>query len=160
MKGRLSLAILLSALPCWSLAAEQMDITHCYSGTSILFHNSKEIMPLVSWAQNGIISSNTENKKLHNAVSHCEGVQRGMEEERVGYGLCKIVDDEGDAITAEIPYTGFDYEVRFLEGTGKWKGIRGSLRSVRTVRSKTGKGAMPATYQGCRLEKGTFELTK
>jgi hypothetical protein len=107
-----------------------------------------------------IISVNTGDKKLNSAVTHCEGVQRGLEEERIGYGLCKIVDDDGDAITAEIPYTGFDYEVKFLEGTGKWKGIKGSLHSVRTVRSKASKGAMPGTYQGCRMEKGTFDLSK
>ena len=63
-------------------------------------------------------------------------------------------------IIAEIPYSGFTHDVKFLEGTGKWKGIKGALRSERTVRSKPSKGAMPGTYQGCRREKGTYELSK
>ena len=147
-------------VPSSSCAAEQLDITHCYSGTGTIFHQSKEVMPAMSWTQNGIIMSHTPSKLLDNAVVHCEGVQRGVGPERTGYALCKIVDDGGDMIIAEIPYSGFTYDVKFLEGTGKWKGIKGSLRSERIARSKEGKGAMPGTYQGCRREKGSFELSK
>ncbi len=146
--------------PSLSRAAEQLDITVCFSGTATIFHNSKDVMPALSWAQNGIMMSHSPSKMLDNAVVHCEGVQRGLGPERTGYGLCKIVDDDGDMIIADIPYSGFTYDVKFIEGTGKWKGIKGALRSERTVRSKDGKGAMPGTYQGCRREKGTFELSK
>ena len=146
-------------IPSSSRAAEQLDITVCYSGTGTNFHESKEVMPAASWTQNGIIMSHAPNKMLDNAVVHCEGVQRGTGPERTGYALCKIVDG-GDMIIAEIPYSGFTYDVKFLEGTGKWTGIKGALRSERTVRSEPGKGAMPGTYQGCRREKGSFELSK
>ncbi len=146
--------------PSPSRAAEQLDITQCYSGTFTLFHDSKEVMAASRWTQDGIIMSHTQNKMLDNAVVHCEGVQRGLGPERTGYGLCKIVDDDGDMIIADIPYSGFTYEVKLLEGTGKWKGIKGALRCERTVRSKPFKGAMPGTYQGCRREKGSFELSK
>ena len=166
MKG--SLPVILAALvaftafglPSLSLAAEQLDVTHCYSGTATIFHNSKDVMAALSWAQNGILTSHSQSKMLDNAVVHCEGVQRGLGPERTGYGLCKIVDDDGDMIIADIPYSGFTYDVKFIEGTGKWKGLKGALRSERTVRSRDGKGAMPGTYQGCRREKGTFELSK
>ena len=152
---------IVSVLPSLSRAAEQLDITHCYSGTSTSFHDSKEVMDVSSWTQNGIIMSHTQNKLLDNAVVHCEGVQRGSEPERTGYGFCKIVDDDGNMIIADWPYSGLLTDVKFLEGTGKWKGIKGGiLRSERTVRSKPGKGAMPGTYQGCRREKWTFELSK
>jgi hypothetical protein len=147
-------------VPSLSCAAEQLDITVCYSGTGTVFHQSKEVMPAMSWTQNGIIMSHSPSKLLNNAVVHCEGVQRGLGSERTGYGLCKIVDDDGDMIIADIPYSGFTYDVKFLDGTGKWKGIKGSLHSEQTVRSKDGKGAMPGTYQGCRREKGSFELPK
>lgn len=160
-----SLAFVLAALITLALApasqaAEQLDVTDCYSGTAVSFHTSKSVMPVFSWAQNGILTSHTQNKLLENAVEHCEGVQRGLGSERTGYGLCKIVDDDGDMIIAEIPYSGLTYDVKFIEGSGKWKGLKGSLHSVLTVRSKGGKGAMPGTYQGCRREKGTFELPK
>ncbi len=147
-------------VPSLLCAAEQLDITVCYSGTATVFYQSKEVMAASNWAQNGIITSDTPSKLLDNAIVHCDGVQRGVGPERTGYGLCKIVDDGGDVIIAEIPYSGFTYDVKFLEGTGKWKGIKGSLHFERTVRSKEGKGAMPGTYQGCRREKGSFELSK
>lgn len=154
----LAMAVLgLVMFPPAADAAEQLDITHCYSGKFSFFHDSKEVWSVSSWAQSGIIASNHENKILDNAVVHCEGVQRGVGEERKGYGLCKITDADGDLIIAEIPYTGFVYEVKFLEGSGKWEGIKGSLESRRTVRSKPGKGAMLGTYQGSRRERGTFD---
>ena len=40
------------------------------------------------------------------------------------------------------------------------EGRHRSLKSTRFVRSQDGKGAMPGTYQGCRLEKGQFEVPK
>ncbi len=104
--------------------------------------------------------SHSQSKLLDSAVVHCEGVEHGFGASRTGYGLCKITDNDGDVIIADIPYTGFDYDVKFLAGTGKWKGLKGSLHSERLVRSKPGKGAMPGTYQGCRREQGTFELPK
>jgi hypothetical protein len=93
---------------------------------------------------------------LDSAVVHCEGVQRGAGPERYGHGFCKIVDDDGDMIIGDIPYSGFSYDVKLVEGTGKWKGIKGTLHSERFVLSKPGKGAMPGTYQGCRREKGSM----
>lgn len=56
------------------------------------------------------------------------------------------MDDDGDVIIAEIPYVGFNYDVKFLSGNGKWKRVKGSLHSEGLVRSKPGKGAMPGTY--------------
>ncbi len=143
-----------------SLAAEQLDLTNCYSGSGTIFNDSKDAMQAVSWMQNGIITSHSQSKLLDSAVVHCEGVEHGFGASRTGYGLCKITDNDGDVIIADIPYTGFDYDVKFLAGTGKWKGVKGSLHSERLVRSKPGKGAMPGTYQGCRREQGTFELPK
>lgn len=143
-----------------SLAAEPLDITLCYSGSGSVFNNTGDEMQAANWTQNGIITNNLRSKLLHNAVVHCDGVEHGFGAERVGYGLCKIMDDDGDVIMADIPYKGFDYDVKFLSGSGKWKGIKGSLHSERLVRSKPGKGAIPGTYQGCRHEQGTFELLK
>src|SRR5439155_25332473 len=112
------------SIPSSSRAAEQLDHTFCYSGTGTNFHDSKEVMAAASWTQNGIIMSHTPNKMLDNAVVHCEGIQRGVGPERTGYGLCKIIDDDGDMIIGELPYSGFSYDVKFLDGTGKWKGIK------------------------------------
>ena len=163
MKRSLALVVASSmalALPLQSQAAQRLDVTDCYSGTAASFHTSKGVMPVFTWTQNGILASHTKAKLLENAVVHCAGIQRGLGPKRTGYGICKIVDDDGDMIIAEIPYSGFTYDMKFIEGSGKWKGVKGSLHSERTVRSKAGKGAMPGTYQGCRRERGTIELPK
>jgi hypothetical protein len=72
------------------------------------------------------------------------------------------MDDDGDVILAELPWPhkGIDFEVKFLEGTGKWKGVTGQLHSTPVARSQPNKGAMPDTYQTCRRETGQFEASK
>lgn len=149
---------ILLALPSHAAPPEQLRLTHCYSGVGTGFHNSQDAMQLSSWNQNGIISSDGPAKRLDGAVVRCEGIEHGVGADRVGYGLCKIVDADGDVIVGEIPYKGFAYDVKFLSGSGKWKGITGSLHSERLVRTAPGKGAMPGTYQGCRREEGSFQL--
>jgi hypothetical protein len=74
--------------------------------------------------------------------------------------VTEIVDSDGDMIIGEFPYTGINYGVRLLDGTGKWKGIKGALQSERTHVNKPGRAAMPGTFQACRREKGSFELSK
>ena len=140
--------------------AEEIELTHCYSGTGAPFFQSKDAPALTSWNQNGIIMSSHPKKLLHNAVVHCEGIQIGTRETGSGQGYCKIIDEDGDAIIAETPYSGVDYDMKLLHGTGKWKGVTGSLHSTRIARSENGKGAMPGTYQGCRSERGQFDLPK
>jgi hypothetical protein len=138
--------------------AEELEVLHCYSGTYKLFSHGQVV--LVTWAQKGILTSNHPNKILDAAVVQCEGIQRGAGPARKGDALCKIIDQDGDAIIASIPYVGFDFDVNFVEGTGKWQGVQGSLRSMRTVRSVDGKNGIPDSYQGCRLERGRFTLVK
>jgi hypothetical protein len=142
--------------------AEDIEITHCYSGAFVQFNKTEGTSPLLSWAQNGIIMSAHPKKLLQNAVIHCEGIQIGLGQSRSLHGFCKIMDDDGDVILAELPWPhkGIDFEVKFLEGTGKWKGITGQLHSKPIARSQPNKGAMPDTYQTCRLEKGQFEVAK
>jgi len=125
-----------------------------------MIDNGKEIMPVLSWEDSGIIMSNSSNKILNGAVAHEAGVQRGLGEERIGYGLLKIVDNDGDTIIVGGPYTGFSGTWNFLEGTGKWKGVEGSLHSERVVANDPKRPAMPGTYQTCRHETVTFQLVK
>jgi hypothetical protein len=141
-------------------AAEQLDITRCYSGTFTIIDNSEGIMPVLSWEDSGIIMSNSSNKILNGAVFHEAGIQRGIGPERIGHGLLKIMDNDGDTIIVGGPYTGFSGAWDFLEGTGKWKGVKGSLDSERIVFNKPNRPAMPGTYQTCRHETVTFQLGK
>jgi len=69
------------------------------------------------------------------------------------------MDPDGDFVILETTRTPGETEgnVKFLQGTGKWKGIKGSGK-VRAITS--GKPIMPGTLQGCGRWTGTFELSK
>ncbi len=138
-------------------AEEPYEFTQCLSGTVTLFHQSKELPFVVSWAETGITMS--DDKRFNNMTIHCEGVQFGVGPKREGYGICKFTDLDGDMMILGGPYAGPGWSgCKFMAGTGKWKGIKGTHDRKRLVRSKPFKGAMPMTYQGCHKVTGTFEL--
>lgn len=138
-------------------AGEEFECVLCVSGTLITFHGSKELMPLLRGEENGLMMSKSKNKFLDNATAHIEWAQRGVGKTREGYMFGKIVDIDGDIIVTGGSYKGPGHEAKFLQGTGKYKGITGSYKAQRVA---AGKPVMPGTYQNCKKIKGTFELTK
>ena len=148
--------VLLASAP--TVTAEELEVLHCYSGTNQFFSHGPIV--LLSWEQRGILTSSHPQKILDAAVVQCNGIQKGGGATRTGDALCKIIDQDGDAIVGSIAYAGIDYDVKFIDGTGKWQGVTGSLRSTRTVRSADGKNGIPGTYQGCRVERGQLNLKK
>ena len=58
-------------------------------------------------------------------------LQVGTGRKRKGYALFKIIDPEGDIIIGEDTYTGLVRGGKFLQGSGKYKGIKGSFKSQR-----------------------------
>ncbi len=90
---------------------------------------------------------------------HCEGVQLGGGNKRKAYGFCTGKDIDGNMSIVELgPYFGSKTQGKFIEGSGKWKGVTGNFEWSAVVRNKPGQSAMPGTYQGCRKVMGTFEL--
>ena len=71
----------------------------------------------------------------------------------------KIMDPDGDFVIVETATTPDETEsnVRFLQGTGKWKGIKGEGKLRRIA---AGKPITPGTSQYCTRHIGTFELPK
>ena len=67
------------------------------------------------------------------------------------------MDPDGDVIIAEAVVLGPEKTMKFLHGTGKWKGIQGEAKGKTTV---TGKFIAPGTIQTCSRYVGTFELAK
>jgi len=69
----------------------------------------------------------------------------------------KYMDPDGDTFVIEL--SGVDQEgtMKFLEGTGKWKGLTGGGKAYATLR---GKPITPGTTQYCGRATGTYELKK
>lgn len=158
---RISKALLLGLLACLPAlaAADTFDVFHCKSGTFTVFHQSKELPPVSAWAENGIFLSAGDNETFHGTVTHCEGynIGRANSQDRYGDGVCTLVDPDGDIVLVSVPYKGLQVNWRFLQGTGKWKGITGSVTSEWAA---AGKRAMPGTYQRCSRLKGSFQLAR
>jgi hypothetical protein len=151
--------VVFSFVAVTSCQAEDIEITHCYAGVYSAFNKTEGTSVLGSWRQDGILTSAHPKKLLQNATVRCEGIQMGLAAERQMHAFCRIQDEEGDVIVAELPWgqKGIDYRLNFLEGTGKWKGVTGHLNSTVIAR-----GPRSATdpYLGCRRETGQFELPK
>jgi hypothetical protein len=138
-------------------AEEAVEFTRCLSGTATMFHQSKELPPVYSWAANGITMS--DDKRFNNLTVHCEGVAMGVGPKRKGYVLCKNTDLDGDMLIYGGPLTApGSSDFKFMQGSGKWKGIKGTMPLRRIAGSKPGKGAMPGTFQHCHRATVTFEL--
>ena len=76
-----------------------------------------------------------------------------------GLGYHKFMDPDGDFVILETTRAPGEMEgnIKFLQGTGKWKGIKGS-GTVRGI--KLGRPITPGTNQGCSRWTGTYELPK
>ena len=131
------------------------DITNCYYGTSTALYRSKELT-ILSVDIKGIARSNHENKVFDNCSFHTVQVLQIMNGKLKRSGYTKFMDLDGDYFFVEIS-GGKSATVKFLYGTGKWKGITGTGKFESIAR---GKPIMPGTYQGCARNTGTFELPK
>ncbi len=136
-------------------AEEQFESTSCFAGTFNVFHGSKDLTPVMSWQGDGILRSHSENKFLDNATCHFEGVQRGGGESRKAESYAKCIDPDGDIVIIEWAATGKQAVGKFMEGTGKYKGIVGGYKSEPIAQ---GKPPMQGTFASCNEIKGTFEL--
>jgi hypothetical protein len=137
-------------------AEQPFDFTYCGSSTLTMVSASKELT-VGTFDMKGITISNLENKVFDNMTFHCVAVFQVMDGKSSGKGYCKDMDPDGDFFIIEFTLVGMDATTRFLQGTGKWKGITGEGKSVPITR---GKPITPGTSQDCRRATGTFELPK
>jgi hypothetical protein len=138
-------------------AAEQFEVISCYSGTVKPFHDSKELTLVMGWNLDGIFMSRSENKFLDNATVHCEGIWRDMGENRQMHAYCRIIDPDGDMAVVEWKAKGLDAGAEFLEGTGKYKGIKTGYKSEQLAR---GKPPMKGVFAGCNTLTGTYKMAE
>jgi hypothetical protein len=140
-----------------SAQAEQpFDVTCCFSGVITTVSASQELT--VSGLEvSGIFQSNHENKAFDNMTLHCVGIFRVMDGKSSATSYCKGMDPDGDIVVQEHTRVGPEVTWKFLQGTGKWKGIKGGGKGKVITR---GKPITSGTTQSCSRVIGTFELPK
>ena len=132
------------------------DITECGAGTVTLVYQSPE-MTIAGQDGKGTILSNHENKVLDNCTFHVVVIAQTADGKRRSESYWKIMDPDGDIIIAEVHVVIPEKTMKFLYGTGKWKGIKGGAKGRGIT---TGKPVAPGTWQACSRYTGTFELPK
>lgn len=131
------------------------DLTNCYSGTLTYLYKTKELA-IFAIDSKGIAVSNLEDKVFDNCSFHSAQIIQILNGKWKRSGHTKFMDPDGDYFFVEISGEKAAV-VKFLYGTGKWKGITGSGKFERLAR---GKAIEPGTFQGCVRNAGTFELPK
>jgi hypothetical protein len=142
-------------------AQQPFDITDSFFAKVTMLSESKELTIFGSevW---GITNSNNENKAFDNMTSYCVAVRKfvaGKPQKSLTY--TKFMDNEGDSFIVETARDGTEPGPEgtwtFLEGIGKWKGIKGGGKAWFSARVKP---QTPGTAQGRVRMTGTFELPK
>jgi hypothetical protein len=132
------------------------DITDCWSGIFTMNSESRDLT-IMSFEFTGITRSNLENKIFDNCTVFYVGIARITPDKTTADGYTKYMDPDGDFVVMESVREGEVTTMTFLQGTGKWKGIKGGGKIRRIT---TGKPIVSGTLQGCSKHIGTFELPK
>ena len=155
--------VVLSAIMFVSVAQAQqpLDITDSFFATYKSLTESKELA-IVSSEVWGIVTSNNENKAFDDMTSYCFAVRKFVAgEQRKSLTYTKFMDKDGDFFVVETirdgTETGPEGTWTFLEGTGKWKGIKGGGKAWFSGR---GRAQTASTAQGRVRMKGTYDVPK
>jgi hypothetical protein len=133
------------------------DITACGSGTVTVLSQSKELT-VASSETRGISESNHENKVFDNCSFYHVRIVKIEAGKWSAHGYTKFMDPDGDILIVEFSQMGEEATTKFLQGTGKWKGITGGGKVM--YLTPNAKPIAPGTIQGCYRQTGTFELPK
>ena len=139
-------------------AQQPYDITECYSFVLSTLQESQEIR-IVGLDAKGIAQSNHASKVFDNCTIHTVGIRMDMKGSSAVHGYFKYMDPDGDIFIMEgiMPEGEKAATMKFIYGTGKWKGIKGEGKDRLITR---GKAITPGTAQICFRHMGSFELPK
>ena len=149
----ISLVLLISVV---NAEDKTMSLTSCRSGTVEMLSASKELA-VYRWELKGIDQDRNEDKTFENFTHRCMGVARVQGDVNWTSGYCKYMDPDGDFWIVEfngesggkkLPWT-------FIQGTGKWKGIKGGGTAQAITK---GKPIVKGTFQYCAKITGKYEL--
>jgi hypothetical protein len=147
------LGVLICPLPGWG---EEFDITCCGSTNNTLLSTSPDLV-LLGYEGKGISTSNQANKIFDNLSWQVVGMTKVVDGKAQWNEYRKYQDLNGDIFYVELSGVGPEGTYRILNGTGKYKGIKGEAKTKTTAR---GKSIVPGTGQYCGRAVGTFELAK
>ena len=155
---KMGIVIILGLFTFIPMAQSQtpFDVTECGAGQVTVVYQSNEIT-ISGLEGKGIFFSNHVNKVFDNYTFQVVQIARIIEGKRRSDSYWKIMDPDGDVIIAELVVLGPEKTMKFIHGTGKWKGIKGEAKGKRTA---AGKPIAPGTFQACSRYVGTFELPK
>jgi hypothetical protein len=136
--------------------AEEFDITCCGSTNNTLLSTSPELV-LLGYEGKGISTSNHSNKIFDNLSWQVVGMTKVVDGKAHWSEYRKYQDLNGDVFYVELSGVGPEGTYKILNGTGKYKGIKGEAKTKATAR---GKPIVAGTGQYCGRAIGTFELAK
>ena len=137
-------------------AETSFDFTECASVTVTPVFKNEDIT-IGGLEAKGILFSNHENKVFDNCSFHVVGISKSNGVKRISDSYWKIMDRDGDIVIAEVAVKGREKTMKFLQGTGKWKGINGEAKGKMIA---IGKPVVPGTVQTCSRYVGSFDLPK
>jgi hypothetical protein len=133
-------------------AGEPIDCLLCQNMTITTILETGDLI-IMGYESKGIVIDNTESKFFDNSTTHLVGLTK-IDKGKVTYSFIgKYLDPIGDFYVIE----GSQGDWKFIYGTGKFRGITGSGKSIGLTK---GKPVSPGTAQSCSKITGTYELKK
>jgi len=133
----------------------EYSISFCSSGTVTVVSSTNELTVLGFDVKGITWSTHPTNKAFDKSTYHCVGITRTGRADMAYQGYCKYMEPDGDFVVGEGQATGPEGRWRFLEGTGKYKGIQGGGPNQALV---SGKAIVPGTVQRCSSATGKYTL--
>jgi len=137
-------------------SGEDFDITCCGSTNNTLLSTSQELV-LLGYEGKGISTSNHANKIFDNLTWQVVGMTKVVDGKAHWSEYRKYQDLNGDVFYVELSGVGPEGTYKILNGTGRYKGMKGEAKTKAVAR---GKPIVPGTGQYCGRAAGTFELAK
>jgi len=142
-------------IPC-AQAQQSIDMVSCGNNEVTTIVSSEELT-IMSVEGKGINMDNLPSKIYDSMTFHGVGVLKIEKGKMSGTLYYKYMDPSGDFLVVEVSQVGMEREWKYLQGTGKWKGITGAGKAFYITK---GKPISPGTSQGCMKITGTYELKK
>ena len=136
--------------------SQELDFTGCRNSEITLLSKSEE-MTVFGLDAKGVDRSNHENKLFDGFSHRCNGTYMIRGDETAGNGFCKYMAPDGDYTLLQWRNSGKQGKGtwEFLEGSGKFKGVKGGGDYQTVLRSKP---ITPGSLQYCIRVTGTLEL--